>query len=195
EGNVDIQGGPNAVIGQWSQFRAKVGSTAVHDNRNTVEAVHLSSNTTSTSDANQLYTGTWKVSVMRGTGGAVAGQITMIDGPNEDANGNGRLDPGEDLDGDGLLDAGGQPFALVIAGPVTGAGASQTWNGTSHALPDSAVRLDKYQYNCSDSLVAQVFDSGAGVTAATVASNTLFRVVNSAGTILDEERGVAFSET
>jgi len=145
DGNVYVQGQP-ILFGQWSNGHP-LSQASVHDKYNTIEAVHLTTlqNKFLPNSGNQIVTGTWKVRVKRGAGGATAGQITAISGTNEDTNGNGRLDPGEDTDGDGHLDAGGQPFALVVAGPVLGAGQTQSWNGSSHSLPGSTVRLDKYQ--------------------------------------------------
>ncbi|HYV85086.1 MAG TPA: thrombospondin type 3 repeat-containing protein [Patescibacteria group bacterium] len=190
DGNVYIAG-QLLPVGQWSQGRP-VANTPLHDVRNNIEAVHLSSFVSPTS-ANQLPTGTWKVRVKRGAGGATPGQITMINGANEDLNNNGRFDAGEpDTDGDGLLDAGGQPFALVISGPVLGQG-TQTWASASHDLPQSTARFDKYQYSCSDDVTATVFDPNG--TAGSVVSNLLFQVVNSAGVVQDQETGFAFAET
>ncbi|MEK7282921.1 MAG: thrombospondin type 3 repeat-containing protein, partial [Acidobacteriota bacterium] len=197
DGNVYIIGG-NCCIGQWAQGRLTT-TAAVHDARNTIEALHLSTfvDRLQVNGGNQLVTGTWKVRVKRGAGGATAGQLTMISEANEDANGNGRRDAGEaDLDADGgLLDAGGQPFALAIAGPVYGtAGQTQTWNSAAHTLPGSSARLNKYQYSCSDSVTATVLDPDP-VLPADVSAATIFQVVNAAGTVLDEEKGIAFSET
>jgi hypothetical protein len=191
DGNVYIAG-LGLPAGQWAQSRA-IGDPDVRDVRNNIEAVHLSSFASETI-GNQLPTGTWRVRVKRGTGGALPGQISGIIGANEDnVIINGRFDPGEaDTDGDGLLDAGGQPFSLVIAGPVFGSG-SQTWGGQSHSLPASSARLDKYQYSCADDLVATVVDAGA--TAAGVFSNVAFQVVDAAGAVLDQENGFVFSET
>ncbi len=189
DGNIYLVGRLAPTEGQWARARRTI-DPAVHDSRNNIEAVHLSSFVSAT-DPNQLVTGTWKVRVKRGAGGALPGLISAINGSNEDLNNNGRRDAGEaDTDLDGLLDAGGQPFALVVAGPVLGSG-SQTWNNTSHALPSTVLRLDKYQYNCSDSVRALVLDPTG--TAATVSGATTFRVVNAAGAIVDEESTVAFT--
>ncbi len=228
DGNFYIKGRPGPGSGgQWNQARAANAAIFVHDHRNTIEAVHLSSRVASDDPTNQLPVGTWKVRVRRGTGGAITGtcgnsptttcldnsdcslsptntgpcrpgQLSMITGPDEDANHNGRLDPGEDTiptgDGDGLLDAGGQPFALVVAGPVLGTG-SQTWaDGTSHSFPSSEIRLDKYQYSCSDSIVASVLDPGA-TGAAAVSGAVTFAIQNAAGVTVDSEVGIPFSET
>ncbi len=215
--------GKRCCIGQWALGRSTT-QTAAHDARNNIEAVHLSTfvDKDVQNAGNQLVTGTWHVRVKRGSGGATPGQISMISGPNEDANGNGRLDPGEDTsnsqctaagvpaacctgagtgactgNGNGLLDAGGQPFALVIAGPVLGPGQTQSWNSATHALPGSTARLSKYQYSCSDSVVgtigAPALTGAAG--AAAVSANVVFQVRNAAGTVLDEEKGIAFTET
>jgi hypothetical protein len=190
DGNNYITGLPMPV-GQWGQGRA-VASPAVHDVRNNIEAMHLTS-FVSVAVGNQLKTGTWKVRVKRGNGGATPGQITAISGANEDTNGNGRFDTGEaDTDGDGLLDAGGQPFALVIAGPVFGSG-TQSWASASHSLPASVARLDKLTYSCSDDARPYVFDPDG--TAGSVTSGIAFQVVNTAGVVQDTETGYAWSET
>ena len=187
DGNVYISGQP-LPTGQWGQGRA-IAQTAVHDLRNNIEAVHLTSNV---GGSNQLPIGTWKVRVKRGAGGATPGQITVLNGANEDTNGNGRFDAGEpDTDGDGLLDAGGQPFALVISGPVFGSG-SQNWGGQAHAHPAAEARFDKYVYSCSDDLVAVVRDPDG--TAGGVTAGALIQVFNAAGVLQDEERGQAFAE-
>src|SRR5206468_1522999 len=209
DGNVYIFGQP-IQIGQWAQSR-QAADPAVHDTHNNIEAVHLTSlvNPFLPNGGNQIPTGTWKVRVRRGAGGFTAGQITGISGPNEDADGNGRITNGtcsnsppvvfcvnnsqcgtgntcvfpagtalEDTDGDGLLDANGQPFSLVIAGPVLGTpGQTQTWNGSPHALPGSLARLDKYQYSCSDGVVATVLDPDA-TDATAVKNNSVFQVLS-----------------
>jgi len=217
--------GKACCIGQWALGRVTNPPTGItHDTRNNIEAVHLSTfvNKFDQNNGNELVTGTWHVRVIRGANAANGGQLTMITGSNEDANGNGRLDPGEDTsnaqctaagnpaacctgagtgtcagNGNGLLDAGGQPFALVVAGPVLGTGQTQSWNSATHALPGSIVRLDKYQYSCSDSAVASILAptlTGAG-GAATVSTNTTIQVRNAAGAVLDEEKGIAFTES
>ncbi|HYV20824.1 MAG TPA: thrombospondin type 3 repeat-containing protein [Verrucomicrobiae bacterium] len=190
DGNNYITGQPMPV-GQWGQGRA-VASAALHDFRNNIEAVHLTS-FVNVAVGNQLRTGTWKVRVKRGLGGATAGQITAISGANEDTNGNGRFDAGEaDTDADGLLDAGGQPYALVIAGPVFGSG-SQSWASASHTLPASVTRLDKLTYSCSDDARPYIFDLDA--TPASIQTGVTFSVVNAAGVVQDTETGYAWTET
>jgi hypothetical protein len=215
-GNIytDADGLPN---GQWSSGRVVTDPHPRRDKRNNIEAVHLAS--TLRNRPNQLPTGTWKVRVKRGCGGSVPcvcdaasgaqagaacfsnancgtgaclpGSLSVITQANEDLNNNGRRDETEtDLDGDTWLDAGGQPFALVISGPVLGQG-TQTWNGTSHALPASVARFEKYQYSCSDDATLIVLDPGSSASA--VSAGTTFQVLNAAGTVVDEEKGLAFS--
>ena len=193
DGNVYSLGlGPRA--GQWSAPRLG-GDLA--DLRNPVEAVHVPAdlNGDGNPSDSRLYAGTWRVRVKRGAGGAVPGSITRIDGPSEDANGNFRLDtlpaPSEDLDADGLLDAGGQPFALVVSGPVMGSG-TQTWGGSPHNLPQSSTRLDQPTYGCADDLVVNIFDPNGAIGG--IAAATTLTVQDALGTVLDSEQGFAFSE-
>src|SRR3989449_585974 len=124
DGNVyQTGGGPR--VGQWSPGRTALNPDP-GDTRNPVEAIHLAAvrvDAQGQPAASQIPIGTWRVLVKRGAGGGTAGQITAINGPNEDANGNGRLDTtptNEDTDGDGLLDAGGQPYPLITPGPGLG---------------------------------------------------------------------------
>jgi hypothetical protein len=192
DGNV-YQLGSGARAGQWSVGRAS-GSADVADTRNPVEAIHISADPNG--DGNPadslLVTGTWRVRVKRGAGGASPGLITRIDGPPEDANGNFRLDTGEDLDADGLLDAGGQPFALVVAGPVLGT-ATQNWNGSPHSAPASLTHLDKPTYGCADDAIVNIFDPAG--TAASVGAATTLTVQDANGNILDTEQGFTFTES
>jgi Thrombospondin type 3 repeat/Subtilase family len=181
------------VAGQWSQGRRSVDPD-VSDTRNPVEAVHLSSDLDGNHNPSdsQLFVGTWRARVKRGSGGQVPGTISQIAGTDEDANHNFRLDANEDLNTNNLLDAGGQPFALAIAGPVIGSG-TQTWNGQSHALPQSQVRLDKGTYGCADDVVVQIFDPNA--TASGLPAAVTLTVQNAGGTVLDTEQGLTFTES
>ena len=189
DGNVYNQGGVKA--GQWSLLRTTVAPDR-SDRRNPVEAVHLSSdpNGDGNTDDSQLVTGTWKVRVKRGAGGATPGSISNLTGAVEDANGNGRLDAGEDLDADGLLDADGQPYGLVVSGPVFGGG-SQTFNGSSHSFPASRVTLDKSLYGCADDVRGSLYD--VGTTAAAVTGSALFEVLNRNGVVVDTEHLIGFT--
>ncbi|HKQ98394.1 MAG TPA: S8 family serine peptidase, partial [Candidatus Polarisedimenticolia bacterium] len=174
DGNVYSFGGVR--VGQWSQGRAS-GGTDLGDVRNPVEAVHLSADPDGNGDPSdsKIYTGTWRVRVKRGAGGATPGQITVLTGANEDANANGRLDTGEDTDADGFMDADGQPYGLVIAGPVFGTG-SQTFNGAAHTFPSSRATLDKSLYGCASAVRATIYD--AGTSAAAVRTTAIFEVVH-----------------
>ncbi|HZN03196.1 MAG TPA: thrombospondin type 3 repeat-containing protein, partial [Candidatus Polarisedimenticolia bacterium] len=184
--------GPRA--GQWSAPRV---AADLADLRNPVEAVHIPSDLNGDGNPadSRLYAGTWRVRVKRGVGGAVPGSITRIDGPSEDANGNFRLEtlplPSEDLDADGLLDANGQPFALVVSGPVMGTG-TQTWGGAPHSLPQSATHLDQPTYGCADDLVVNVFDPDG--TIAGIGAATTLTVQDALGNVLDSEQGFTFTE-
>ena len=191
DGNVYTLGqGPR--VGQWSAGRA-VGALDLADTRNPVEAIHVSADPNgdgSTVDS-PLYAGTWWVRVKRGSGGAVPGQITRLDNVAEDLNGNFRLDIGEDADADGLLDAGGQPFAVLIAGPVFGIG-TQTWGGQPHTLPTGRTGLDKPTYGCADDVRVETFDPDG--TVAGIEAATTLTVQDALGTIIDTERGFVFVE-
>src|SRR5262249_32295837 len=98
DGNVYTAGKPLAV-GQWSRGRATT-DTAVHDKRNTIEAVHLSTFVSKflAINGNQIPTGTWKGRVRRGRGGLTGGKTPGIKGPpdgtNEDTKGDGRRSVG-----------------------------------------------------------------------------------------------------
>ncbi len=181
-------------LGQWSAGR-RSSDPDIGDRRNPIEAIHLSADPNGDGNPNdsQLFTGTWRVRVKRGSGGASGGLISLLTGPVEDANHNGRLDPGEDLDTDGLLDADGQPYGLVVAGPVFGGSGtpSQLINGTTRVLPASIARLDKSLYGCADNVKATVFDPGT--TAAAVSAAATFEVISRAGVVVDTERGITFS--
>ena len=191
DGNVYTLGqGPR--VGQWSTGRA-VGALDLADTRNPVEAIHVSADPNgdgSTADS-PLYAGTWRVLVKRGGGGAVPGQITRLDNTAEDLNGNFRLDTGEDVDADGLLDAAGQPFAVVVAGPVFGIG-SQTWGGQPHTLPTGRTGLDKPTYGCADDVRVEVFDPDGTVPG--IEAGTTLTVQDALGTVIDTERGLLFTE-
>jgi hypothetical protein len=183
----------HAIADQWSQPRG--AGAGVHDARNPLEAIHLTAdpdNDGAFGDS-PLYLGRWRVTVGRGLGGSLPGQITMPGGPglNEDANNNGRLDPGEDTNGDGLLDLPGQSYALVVAGPVF-LGESAPPAGPS-SFPASHVSLDRARYNCADGAVLTVLDTTPGADAARASAGTTFTVLSAAGAILDRESEVGFN--
>ncbi|MEK7282306.1 MAG: S8 family serine peptidase, partial [Acidobacteriota bacterium] len=171
DGNVYRGGNNNPQTDQFSRSRP-AASAEVHDQRNPQEGFHLNSdpdNNRNFSDST-LYLGNWTVQVQVGTGGSTPGSIT-ISGPNEDANGNRRLDAGEDTNANGLLDLGGQTYALVVAGPVILAEAAPA-RGPGF-FPASSISLDKVRYFCSDVAVASIYDSTAGAgTARSINSTT-----------------------
>ncbi len=191
DGN-NYPGTRNPFSDQWSKVRV-VGQPEVHDKRNPQEAIHLSfdrNNDTSAADS-QIYLGTWRVTVKRGLGGSTPGSIT-ITGPNEDLNGNRRLDPLEDTNGNLLLDLGGQTYALLVAGPVYRDSAEAAPSRGPSLFPRSSISLDKVMYSCEDAAVATILDTTPG-TAALSGSSTKFEVKNSAGAIVDTETGLSFT--
>ncbi len=190
DGNVYITG-QGIKLGQWNQGRG-TADAGVNDRRNPIEAIHLSADPNGDGDPSdsQIYTGTWRVRVRRGGGGASPGQITVLTGPVEDANRNGRLDAGEDTNANGFLDADGQPYGLVIAGPVFGT-ETQTIAGGTLVHPGSTARLARSLYGCADEVQATIFD--AGTSASAVSSAVTFEVVNNAGAVVDTETGISFT--
>ncbi len=223
-------------VGQWSQPRT-LGTPDVGDNKNPVEAVHLTADVNGDGNPSdsQLVVGTWRVRVKRGSGGATPGQITAISGANEDTGntqctgagspfscctaagagtctGDGRLEnqnlgctaagvplacctglnvgtcPNEDTNGNGLLDANGQPYGLILAGPIQGIG-TQTIGGSPRTFPASTARLDKSLYGCADQLTSTIFDTATNAAAVVLAST--YEVIKKDGTVVDTEQGFA----
>jgi hypothetical protein len=196
DGNAYDAGRNVAALDQWSLGRA--AASEKHDKRNPLEAVHLTSdpnNDRSFADS-PIYAGRWRVTVKRGLGGATPGQITITvptvaqdPDQDEDDNNNGRLDGGEDNNANGLLDQPGQPYALVIAGPVFAAEAPPPAGPQS--FPASRVSLDRVSYDCGSSAVATVLDTTPG-SAALASSATTFIVLGPTGIMLDTETGISF---
>jgi Thrombospondin type 3 repeat len=179
--------------GQWSLGRPSSSPDSA-DKRNPVEAIHLSADPNGDGNPNdsQLVTGTWRVRVKVGSGGAVPGSISQLNGPSEDANHNGRLDLGEDLNGNGLLDALGQPYGLVVAGPVFSTEVQNYGSPVSpHNLPTSITRLDKSLYGCADTLRATILKPGG--SAAAVSAATTFEVIDKSSNVVDTEKGFNFT--
>ena len=212
----------NSVVGQWSVGR-DAQANDVSDTRNPVEAVHLSSDPdrdANTND-NQLEVGVWTVKVLRGSGGATPGLITVNISQKEDANNNFHLDNnvcnvrslnkgapctqlsdctgsdplracGEDLDADGIQDTGGQSFALAVSGPVVTV--PGVFNPPSHSnLPQSYVRFNKIRYTCSDSAGLNLFDLDSNATA--LGSSVTIQVKNASNTVVDTETNLSFADS
>jgi hypothetical protein len=181
-----------ASLDQWSIGTSGAPPPVLSDLRNLVEAIHLNGdpNNDGSFDDSPLYVGRWRVTAKRGAGGALPGQITIL-GPDEDGNGNHRLDPGEDGNVNGLLDQPGQPYSLVVAGPVFLAEAPPAAGPTSY--PESAITTTKVRYGCADDLVVSVLDTTMGASPALSTSATTFEVFDAAGALVDAESGVTFS--
>ncbi|HEU4400829.1 MAG TPA: hypothetical protein VFT43_01870, partial [Candidatus Polarisedimenticolia bacterium] len=192
DGNNYQTGG--VLPGQWSKQRL-IGQTDIADTHNPVEAIHLSADRDGNGDNSdsQLYTGAWRVRVKRGSGGSSGGSISQLTGAVEDLNHNGRLDPGEDTDGDGFLDADGQPYGLVVAGPVFSNDSQTFWNNaasTVRNLPASVARLDKSLYGCADKVTGTIYDP---TPASVVGGAVTFEVITRTGTVVDTENGFTFT--
>ncbi|HEU5182321.1 MAG TPA: hypothetical protein VFW45_16160, partial [Candidatus Polarisedimenticolia bacterium] len=179
----------NQAVGQWGLGRTIPPDFG--DIFNPIECVHLHDdpdNNPATND-NQIVPGVWTLRVKQGAGGAVPGAISQINGPNEDANANNRLDAGEDLDADNQLDKGGQVFAAVVSGPLVA-----TKDGSNPAYftdyPASIARLDKIRYSCSDD--ASVFILDGDASADTLVTFVTARVLNAAGVQVDSESNIEF---
>jgi hypothetical protein len=190
----------NATFDQWSLGRSSVAPAEKHDKRNNVEAVHLTGdpNADFVFDDSILYPGLWRVTVKRGLGGAVPGSIT-ITAPtvgqdadqNEDDNNNGRLDAGEDNNGNTLLDQLGQPYSLVVSGPVFLAEAAPPAGPSS--FPASSLSWDAIRYGCSSNARLAVLDTTGSATTGNVQSSTTYQVLNAAGSITDSETSFTYT--
>ncbi|HEU5218804.1 MAG TPA: S8 family serine peptidase, partial [Gemmatimonadales bacterium] len=178
------------AVGQWGLGRTVPPDFG--DIFNPIECVHLHDNpdnNPATND-NQIVSGIWTLRVKQGAGGAVPGAITQINGANEDANGNNRLDAGEDLDADNQLDKGGQPFAAVVSGPLV---ATKDVSNPAYFgdYPASIARVDKIRYTCSDQLSVLILDGDAD--ASSLHSFVTARVLNAAGAQVDSESNFDFA--
>jgi subtilase family protein/thrombospondin type 3 repeat protein len=199
DGNNYDGGRGNAHLDQWSKMRSAGLGVEAHDLRNPVEAIHLHSdpnNDTNPADSS-LLVGRWRVTVKRGAGGAVPGQITIHAVPgdadgDEDDNGNGRLDAGEDDNGNGLLDQPGQPYALAIAGPVFRADATPPARGPQ-VFPTSRIGFDARRYDCVSAARVTIFDTSGTGSAAVAKAATTFQVLDTAGAVVDTETGIDFT--
>ena len=195
----------NANVDQWSLPRGASGE--LHDKHNPLEAIHISADPNNDGSFHvvgdpsndpsfahsPLYLGRWRVTVKRGLGGSIPGSITLTGAPgvNEDANGNGRLDPGEDGNANGLLDLPGQDFALVVSGPVFLDEAAPAAGPAS--FPKSHASFDRTRYACSDGAVLSILDTAPGATAAGVGAAVTVTVLNAGGAVADTETGLLFA--
>ena len=199
DGNRYDGGRNNANFDQWSLGRVGGVPVEKHEKRNNVEAIHLSADTNIDFAYNEspLYPGLWRITVKRGLGGAIPGSIT-ITAPtvaqdadqNEDDNNNGRLDAGEDNNANNLLDQLGQPYSLVIAGPVFLAEAAPPAGPSS--FPASAVSWDANRYGCSSNARLTVLDTTGSATPANIQASTTYQVLNAAGAITDSESSFVY---
>ena len=202
DGNRYDGGRNNANFDQWSLGRSSVAPVEKHEYRNNTEAVHLSADTNIDFAYNEspLYPGLWRVTVKRGLGGAIPGQIT-ITAPtvgqdadqNEDDNNNGRLDAGEDNNGNTLLDQLGQPYSLVVSGPVFLAEAAPAAGPPAASYPASALSWDANRYGCSSNARLSVMDTTGSATPANVQASTSYQVLNAAGVVTDSETSFTYA--
>jgi hypothetical protein len=224
DGNVYFGGRNNAITDQWSKPRpASNPSLERHDARNPQEGIHVTSDPDGdrASDDSPLYVGTWRLTIKRGAGGAVAGQISPATGGslglNEDTDGDGRLRLGtcsnaatfcyrnadciapgtcqgsEDANGNGLLDLPGQTYALVVSGPVFRAPSEPLPTRGPQSFPGSSAILDKVRYSCSDTVRLSILDTAGDASPAKSSSSTIFTVLNAAGAEVDREERVSFT--
>jgi len=179
-------------VGQWGLGR--IGGTDPADKINPVECIHLADDPDGspvTADG-QIVPGVWTLRVKLGAGGALPAQISQVSGPDEDANGNNRLDGGEDLDADSLLDKGGQVYAVVVAAPSWPQRTAR--NPTRFAdYPASIARLDRFRYDCSDDAAVNIWDPDA--TSESLSLDVTIRVYSASGVLVDTETNLSFSES
>ena len=193
DGNNYDGGHNNAITDQWSKARTAASGTEIHDRRNPIEAVHLAGDPSFDGGYadSPLYAGLWRVTVKRGLGGAIAGQITILSAVNEDGNSNARLDTGEDLNANDLLDQPGQPYALVVSGPVFLAESAPPVGPATY--PSSRAAWDQVRYDCAADAVLTIVDASGPPDAAKSQANTTFQVLDAAGAVVDTEGGVGFA--
>jgi hypothetical protein len=193
DGNNYDGGHGNAVTDQWSKARTAATGTEKHDRYDPIEAVHLAGdpNFDGNYADSPLYVGLWRVTVKRGLGGATPGQITILSATNEDANGNGRLDAGEDTNANGFMDQPGQPYALVVSGPVVLAEAAPPTGPTQY--PASQMSWGSVRYTCASNASLSILDTTGPADPAKSAANTTFQVLDASGAVIDTESGLGFT--
>jgi len=200
DGNRYDGGRNNAIFDQWSLGRSSTTPVEKHEKRNNVEAIHLTGdpNADFLFDDSKLYPGLWRITVKRGLGGATPGQITIPTltvaqdaDQNEDDNNNGRLDVGEDNNGNGLLDQPGQPYSLVVSGPVFLAEAAPAAGPQS--FPASSLSWDAARYGCNSNARLAVFDTTGSANAGNVQASTTYQVLSAAGAVTDSETSFTYT--
>jgi len=200
DGNNYDGGRNNATFDQWSLIRTLTSGVEAHDFRNPIEAIHLNGDPNFDADFadSHIYVGRWRVTVRRGWGsdGSPEDPITIIPVPadadgNEDDNGNGRLDDLEDNNANGLLDQPGQPYSLVVSGPVFLAEANPPAGPTGY--PASQASWDSGRYSCSSNASLNILDTTGTATANDVKVNTVYQVINAAGAVVDTEANFDFT--
>jgi hypothetical protein len=203
--------GSNPILNLWSASRtAATPQNEKHDYYNPHEAIHLhaDANTNGNDDDSPLYVGRWRVTVRRGWGsdGAPENPITIIpvagdaDG-DEDDNANGRLDldasftpgSGEDNNANNQLDQPGQPYSLVIAGPVLRDAADPAPAKGPTSFPGSVMSFSRARYGCDGNATLTITDATGTANAANVKAATTFEVRTSAGTLVDSESSFDFT--
>jgi hypothetical protein len=200
----------NPTLNQWSGARTAAAGVEKHDSYNPHEAVHLHSdpNTDGSETDSPLYVGRWRVTVRRGWGsnGAPENPITIIpvagdaDG-DEDDNANGRLDldanftcgSGEDNNANCQLDQPGQPYSLIIAGPVLRDSADTAPAKGPTSFPGSVMSFSQARYRCDGNATLTITDPTGTATAANVKAATTFEVRDTAGTLIDSEASFDFA--
>jgi hypothetical protein len=198
DGNSYDGGHNNAFTDQWSLARTASTGTEMHDVRNPIEAVHLTSDKNADHDSSdsQIFVGHWQVTVKRGAGGSLPGALTILGtGTNgEDANHNFHLDAGEDgVNGtaNGVLDLPGQDYALVVSGPVVLAEAAPP-AGPS-AYPASVISWDAVRYGCASNATLRIVDATGAADPVKSKTSTSVQVLSAAGVVTDTETGFAFT--
>src|SRR4029077_3078715 len=103
----------------------------------------------------------------------------------------GRLDLGEDNNGNGLLDQPGQPYSLLVSGPVFLAEAAPA--GGPQSFPAASLSWDQVRYGCSSNARLAVYDTTGSANAGNVQASTTYQVLNAAGAVTDSETSFTYT--
>jgi len=200
----------SATQNQWSAARTAAVGVEKHEYYNPHEAIHLHSdpNTNGIYDDSPLYVGRWRITVRRGWGanGAPENPITIIPVPadadgDEDDNNNGRLDldtaftcgTGEDNNANCQLDQPGQPYSLIVAGPVVRDPADAAPLAGPTTFPGSLISFGAVRYGCDGSATLNIIDATGTATAANVKASATFEVRDATGALIDSEADFDFA--